>query len=210
MTAIRLITIIDYGTSNLGSMKNMLKKLGVASRFATTAEEVMAAEKIILPGVGAFDAGMRTLKASGMVDALSFKVLEERVPVLGVCLGMQMMGLASEEGREAGLGWIDAHAIQFRSQDHPGMRVPHMGWNEARGVKPSPVISEPPERLRFYFANSYHVVCTNSADALLETEYAGFHFTSAIERGHICGAQFHPEKSHRYGMWFLKNFALKA
>ncbi|SOE17824.1 glutamine amidotransferase [Hoeflea halophila] len=204
------ITIIDYGTSNLGSMKNMLKKLGIVSRFATTADEVMAAEKIILPGVGAFDAGMRTLRASGMVEALNAKVLEERVPILGVCLGMQMMGLASEEGSEAGLGWIDAKAIQFRSQDHPGMRVPHMGWNEARGMKPSPVLSEPPDRLRFYFANSFHVVCTDPADALLETEYAGFHFTSALERGHIRGAQFHPEKSHRYGMWFLNNFALKA
>jgi len=204
------ITIIDYGTSNLGSMKNMLKKLGVASRYATTADEVMAAEKIILPGVGAFDAGMRTLKASGMVEALNFKVIEEQIPILGVCLGMQMMGLASEEGSEAGLGWIDARAIQFRSQDYPGMRVPHMGWNEARGVKSSPVLSEPPERLRFYFANSYHVVCADPADALLETEYAGFHFTSALERSHIRGAQFHPEKSHRYGMWFLNNFALKA
>lgn len=210
MTARTPITIIDYGTSNLGSMKNMLKKLGVASRFAKTAEEVMAAEKIILPGVGAFDAGMRTLKASGMVDALNVKVLEERVPILGVCLGMQMMGLASEEGSEEGLGWIDARAIQFRSQDHPGMRVPHMGWNEARGLKPSPVLSEPPERLRFYFANSYHVVCADPADVLLETEYAGFHFTSALEKGHIRGAQFHPEKSHRYGMWFLNNFALNG
>ena len=204
------ITIIDYGTSNLGSMKNMLKKLGVPSRFATTADEVMEAEKIILPGVGAFDAGMRTLKASGMIDALNLKVLEERVPVLGVCLGMQMMGLASEEGVEKGLGWIDAQAIRFRSKDHPGMRVPHMGWNEARVLKRSPLIDESPERVRFYFANSYHVVCANAADVLLETEYAGFPFTSALERAHIRGAQFHPEKSHRFGMWFLNNFALKV
>ncbi|OCW57009.1 imidazole glycerol phosphate synthase subunit HisH [Hoeflea olei] len=204
------ITIIDYGTSNLGSMKNMLKKLGVASRLATTADEVMEAEKIILPGVGAFDAGMRTLKASGMVEALHVKVLEQRVPILGVCLGMQMMGLASEEGSEAGLGWVDARSVRFRSQDHPGMRVPHMGWNEVRGQKPSPLLSEPPERLRFYFANSYHVVCADPADVLLETDYAGFHFTSAFEKGHIRGAQFHPEKSHRYGMWFLNNFASRT
>jgi glutamine amidotransferase len=204
------ITIIDYGTSNLGSMKNMLKKLGVPSRFATTADEVMEAEKIILPGVGAFDAGMRTLKASGMVDALNEKVLEDRTPVLGVCLGMQMMGRASEEGTEEGLGWLDARAIRFRSNEHAGMRVPHMGWNEAYPIQSSPILSGPPERLRFYFANSYHVVCDDPDDVLLETEYAGFRFTSALERGHIRGAQFHPEKSHRFGMWFLNNFALKA
>jgi len=205
-----IITIIDYGTSNLGSMKNMLKKLGVPSRFATTADDVMEAEKIILPGVGAFDAGMRTLKASGMVEALNHKVLEERVPILGVCLGMQMMGHSSEEGGEKGLGWINAQAIQFRSKDHPGMRVPHMGWNEARALKQSPLLCEAPERFRFYFANSYHVVCADPADVLLETEYAGFNFASAVEKAHIRGAQFHPEKSHRFGMWFLNNFALKA
>ncbi|PCI02495.1 MAG: imidazole glycerol phosphate synthase subunit HisH [Hyphomicrobiales bacterium] len=204
------ITIIDYGTSNLGSMKNMLKKLGVPSRFATTADEVMEAEKLILPGVGAFDSGIRTLRSSGMVDALNQKVLKEQVPILGVCLGMQLMTNRSEEGIEAGLGWLDAHAIRFRSEDHPGMRVPHMGWNEARALKSSPLIEESPERFRFYFANSYHVVCTDPNDVLLETEYSGFHFASAFEKGHIKGAQFHPEKSHRFGMWFLNNFALKA
>lgn len=204
------ITIIDYGTSNLGSMQNMLKKLNVLSRFATTADDVLKAEKIILPGVGAFDAGMRTLRASGMVEALDHKVLKDKVPLLGVCLGMQMLGRGSEEGGEAGLGWIDAEALRFKQERHPGMRVPHMGWNEVIQKKPSPLVDNPPERCRFYFANSYHVVCADPADALLETVYAGFGFTSAIERGHIRGAQFHPEKSHRYGMWLLKNFAEKC
>lgn len=204
------ITIIDYGTSNLGSMQNMLKKLDVPSQFATTADDVLKAEKIILPGVGAFDAGMRTLRASGMVEALNRKVLEDKVPLLGVCLGMQMLGRGSEEGGEAGLGWIDAEALRFKPERYPDMRVPHMGWNEVIQKKPSPLVDGPPERCRFYFANSYHVVCADPADGLLETVYAGFGFTSAIERGHIRGAQFHPEKSHRYGMWLLKNFAEKC
>lgn len=204
------ITIIDYGTSNLGSMKNMLKKIGVPSTFATNAEQVLAAEKIILPGVGSFDSGMRTLHASGMVDALHRKVKEEKVPILGVCLGMQMLTHGSEEGSDKGLGWIDAEALRFRSEDHPGMRVPHMGWNEARIVKTSPLVEDPPELYRFYFANSFHVACADASDVLLETEYAGFRFASAIERGHIRGAQFHPEKSHRFGMWLLKNFAEKC
>lgn len=204
------ITIIDYGTSNLGSMQNMLKKLDVPSRFATTAADVFAAEKIILPGVGAFDAGMSTLRASGMLDALNRRVMEDKVPILGVCLGMQMLGRSSEEGGEPGLGWIDAEALRFRPEQYPGMRVPHMGWNEVVQKKPSPLVDEPAGRCRFYFANSYHVVCADPADALLGTVYAGFEFTSAIERGHIRGAQFHPEKSHRYGMWLLKNFAEKC
>ncbi len=201
------ITIIDYGTSNLGSMQNMLKKLGVASRFATTPGDVLVAEKIILPGVGSFDAGMRTLKATGMIESLNHVVLEKHVPVLGVCLGMQMLGGGSEEGSETGLGWIDSRAIRFDNVSYPGMRVPHMGWNEVDVKKASPLTAAAPERPRFYFANSYHVVCNDPSDELLETEYAGLRFTSAIERGHIRGAQFHPEKSHRYGMWLLKNFA---
>lgn len=204
------ITIIDYGTSNLGSMRNMLKKLAVGSRFATTAEDVLTADKIILPGVGAFDAGMKKLRASGMFEALNQRVLVDQVPILGVCLGMQMLGRGSEEGREQGLGWVDAQALRFRPGLYPGMRVPHMGWNEAVHKRLSPLVDMPPERCRFYFANSYHVVCADPADVLLSTAYAGFEFTSAIERGHIRGAQFHPEKSHRYGMWLLENFARKC
>lgn len=201
------ITIIDYGTSNLGSMQNMLKKLGVASRFATTPQQILASEKLILPGVGSFDAGMRTLKATGMVESLNHMVIEKRVPILGVCLGMQMLGAGSEEGVETGLGWIDSRAVRFDNATYPEMRVPHMGWNEVNVRKVSPLTAEAPERPRFYFANSYHVVCNDPADTLLETEYSGLRFTSAIEKGHIRGAQFHPEKSHRYGMWLLKNFA---
>lgn len=204
------ITIVDYGTSNLGSMRNMLKKIGVASTFAATADDVLAADKIILPGVGAFDAGMRTLHQSGMVDALHQRVMIDQVPILGVCLGMQLMTRRSEEGKEPGLGWLDAEAIRFDPVAYPGMRVPHMGWNEAVAAKPSKLLEEPQSRCRFYFANSYHVVCADPADRLLETEYAGFRFTSALERGNIRAAQFHPEKSHSYGMWLLKNFAEKC
>lgn len=204
------ITIIDYGTSNLGSMRNMLKKIGVSSTFATTAEDVLKAEKIILPGVGAFDAGMRTLRQSGMIESLHQRVVIDKVPILGVCLGMQLMTRRSEEGKEPGLGWLDAETIRFDSNAYPGMRVPHMGWNIAVAAKPSRLLEDPPPRSRFYFANSYHVVCADPVDRLLETEYAGFRFTSALERDNIRAAQFHPEKSHSYGMWLLKNFVEKC
>lgn len=204
------ITIIDYGTSNLGSMRNMLKKLDVPSRLATSTEHILDAEKIIMPGVGSFDSGMRALRSNGMVEPLNYAVLERQIPFLGICLGMQMLGLRSEEGSEPGLGWIKAQAKRFDPVRFPGMRVPHMGWNEVKAKKPSMMIDGAIDNARFYFANSYHVDCEDKADVLLETEYAGFTFTSALEKGHIRGAQFHPEKSHRYGMWLLKNFAEKC
>jgi glutamine amidotransferase len=200
------VTIIDYGLSNLGSMSNMLRKIGARPTLAHTPEDVASANKIILPGVGAFDAGMRGLAASGMIDALEKRVMQEAVPLLGVCLGMQLLGGRSEEGKLSGLGWIDAETIRFQPAAHPGMRVPHMGWNRVAPCKASPLIEEPPEDLRFYFANSYHVMCSDPGDEMLKTSHSGFEFASAIERGNIRGAQFHPEKSHRYGMWLLKNF----
>lgn len=201
------ITIIDYGTSNLGSMQNMLKKVGIESNFAENARDVLAAEKIILPGVGAFDFGMNRLRESGMHEALDEKVLDAKTPVLGVCLGMQMMAQSSEEGTTNGLGWLKARAVRFRPQDHNGMSVPHMGWNETVPLKASRLLEDTPDGLRFYFANSYHLICEQPDDVLLQTSHAGFKFTSAVERNHIRGAQFHPEKSHRFGKWLLGNFA---
>ncbi|MFN7093228.1 MAG: imidazole glycerol phosphate synthase subunit HisH [Allorhizobium sp.] len=201
-----MITIVDYGTSNLGSMKNMFKKIGVDTRFATSPSHIEDATKIIVPGVGSFDAGMRALNNSGMVPVLNRKALEERVPILGVCLGMQLMTRGSEEGDLPGLGWIAAQTVRFDQASNPGLRVPHMGWNEVKMCKNNSIVADMAEETRFYFAHSYHISCDNPADVLLECAY-GRPFPAAIASGNLVAAQFHPEKSHRFGMWLLRNFA---
>ena len=201
-----MIAIVDYGTSNLGSMRNMLKKVGATSRIASAPEDLEGATKIIVPGVGAFDAGMRKLQQSGLVPALKQKVLVERVPTLGVCLGMQLMTEGSEEGELPGLGWIEARAVRFDQAADPGIRVPHMGWNEVVSAKPSELTEQFSSETRFYFAHSFHVVCRRPEDVLLTFAYGANMFTAAFQRGNLMGAQFHPEKSHSFGMALLKNF----
>lgn len=201
-----MITIVDYGTSNLGSMRNMLKKLGFASKIASTADDVRDATKIIVPGVGAFDAGMGKLLRSGMVPILNDKVMVEKVPTLGVCLGMQLMTFGSAEGELPGLGWIEANTIRFDQSADSGLKVPHMGWNEVVARKDSAIISTLPRDSRFYFAHSYHVVCEDPGNVLLAMSYGSDTFTAAFQKGNLVGAQFHPEKSHRFGMSFLRNF----
>ena len=201
-----MITIIDYGTSNLGSMRNMLKKVGAPSRIASAPQDLDGATKIIVPGVGAFDAGMRKLQQSGMIQALNQKVMVERVPTLGVCLGMQLMTERSEEGELPGLGWIEASAVRFDQVSDPGIKVPHMGWNEVFVVKPSGLIANFPPEPRFYFAHSFHVVCRNAEDILLTFGYGTNSFMAAFQRDNLMGAQFHPEKSDSFGMALLKNF----
>jgi imidazole glycerol-phosphate synthase subunit HisH len=201
-----VITVVDYGTSNLGSMRNMLKKIGVASKIASGPQDLADATKIIVPGVGAFDAGMRKLQQSGMVPALNQKVLAERTPTLGICLGMQLMTEGSEEGQLSGLGWIEARALRFDQASDPGIKVPHMGWNEVTPVKPSGLTAHFPSEARFYFAHSFHVICRKAEDVLLTFAYGANTFTAAFQRGNLIGAQFHPEKSHSFGMALLKNF----
>jgi imidazole glycerol-phosphate synthase subunit HisH len=199
-----LITIVDYGTSNLGSIQNMIRKIGGRSVVASRPEQLRAADKIIIPGVGAFDAGMRKLTESGMVPVLNRKVLQDQVPVLGVCLGMQLMTRGSHEGELEGLGWVPAFTRRFDGE--AGLRVPHMGWNLVRARKQIPLLASMPAEARFYFAHSYCVACDDPADVLLETDYGPVCFTSGFQRANILGAQFHPEKSHRFGMWLLRNF----
>jgi len=201
-----MITIVNYGVGNLGSMQNMLRKIGVQSRIASSAAELRDSTKIILPGVGSFDAAMTKLMDSEMVPQLNEKVLVERVPTLGVCLGMQMMTAGSEEGVTSGLGWVDARTVRFDQVRDPGLKVPHMGWNEVASAKDSPLIADFPAEARFYFAHSYFVDCTDPQDILLKGLYGTHDFVAAFQRGNLMGAQFHPEKSHRFGMWFLKNF----
>lgn len=202
-----MITIIDYGTSNLGSMSNMLRKAGHRSKIASSPADLEDATKIIVPGVGSFDAGMAKLTKTGMIPILNRKVLDEKVPTLGVCLGMQLMTRGSQEGNLAGLGWIAADSVRFDQADEPGLRVPHMGWNEVRQLKSSPLVADFDQETRFYFAHSYYVRSDHSADILLQAQYGKTKFAASLQHDNIMTGQFHPEKSHRFGLWFLKNFA---
>jgi len=204
-----MITIVDYGMGNLGSIFNMFKKIGVSSCITSDVEQIDAAEKILLPGVGAFDTAMARINASGLREVLNRKALEEKIPILGICLGMQLLTNSSEEGRLAGLGWIPAKTLAFKGRiDTPPYKVPHMGWNVVEKQTPSSLTEgfEDFEEVRFYFVHSYHVRCDDENNAILRTTY-GLTFDSAIQMGNIFGAQFHPEKSHKFGKKLLQNFA---
>lgn len=207
MTAVRQpqdLVIVDYGMGNLGSIKNMLKKVGAPSTITSDLEILAAASKVILPGVGAFDAAMTALDSLGLVGALD-EHAERGTPVLGICLGMQLMTKRSEEGDRAGLGWVDAEMRRFDPRaSEPPLKVPHMGWNTVRVLRDSPLFADMPAEPRFYFVHSYYADC-NPDDALADATY-GRTFTAAFERGNVLGVQFHPEKSHKFGMQLLRNF----
>jgi glutamine amidotransferase len=200
------IVIVDYGMGNLGSIANMIKKVGGTAKSSADPAEIGQARKLILPGVGAFDAGMTALRDRGLIDVLNRKALEEKVPVLGICLGMQLLSRKSEEGVLPGLGWIPADTRRFQfggRQSH--LRIPHMGWNAVEPRKDAPLFGSPDGPWRFYFVHSYHVCCSDPADVLSTTPY-GSPFTSGVARGNILGVQFHPEKSHAFGMRLFRSF----
>ncbi|UTW62648.1 imidazole glycerol phosphate synthase subunit HisH [bacterium SCSIO 12741] len=203
-----MITIIDYEVGNLFSIKNILKKIGVKSQIIADPEKAKDAEKLILPGVGNFGHGMQKLRESGWEEMLNQKVLTEKTPILGICLGMQLLTQGSEEAPDVkGLGWFEADTRKFVFNENPKrLKVPHMGWNDVKVENNSRLFDGFEEERRFYFVHSYHVVCENSADVMGTTHY-GYDFTCALEKDNILGAQFHPEKSHRFGMQLLKNFA---
>ena len=200
-----MITIVDYGMGNLGSIRNMLKKIGVESEITAEPARIAAATKLVLPGVGAFDAGMENLEKSGLVPLLNERVRDAEVPVLGICLGMQLMTRSSGEGERRGLGWVDAKSLRFVPAD-ARLKVPHMGWNVARPVRGDALLEALPDESRFYFVHSYYVACERPEDVLLTTHY-GSEFHSGFRHGNVWGVQFHPEKSHRFGMHLLRNFA---
>jgi glutamine amidotransferase len=200
-----MITIIDYKTGNLGSIQNILKRIGEESLITSDKKVIAEAAKIILPGVGAFDTGMRNLLELDLVDILNKKVIEERTPVLGICLGMQLFCSGSEEGSLKGLGWINASTIRFKFENSLEYKIPHMGWNFITQHKTSRLLNNMYSDPRFYFVHSYYFNANEREDILTSTTYEK-EFTSSVEKGNIVGVQFHPEKSHKFGMKLLKNF----
>lgn len=201
-----MIGVLDYGIGNIGSILNMLKKAGAEAVAVTTGEGLSVCDRLILPGVGAFDQGMALLNQSGMRAALDEAVASGK-PVLGICLGMQMLGLRSEEGNSEGLGYIPFSMRRFRPDGHPELKVPHMGWDRVRIVRPEAALVQGLEQpARFYFVHSYYAVCEDAGDVLMECDY-GVHFAAAVHRGNVWGVQFHPEKSHRFGLQLLTSFS---
>jgi glutamine amidotransferase len=201
-----MIVIVDYGMGNVGSIQNMLRRLGFPSCVSSTADVIAGAEKLILPGVGAFDSGMRSIAEKGLREVLDSKALVEKVPVLGICLGAQLLTRSSEEGVLPGLGWIPARTIRFSFPEAAGRKVPHMGWNEVMVRGSSPLTDNLAVGTRYYFVHSYYVRTDEESNSLLKTTY-GVEFDSGIRRDNIYGVQFHPEKSHKFGMKLLENFA---
>ena len=202
-----MIVIVDYGVGNLGSIINMLKKAGAKAIASSDPKVLQQAEKLILPGVGAFDAGMAKLNECGLVPLLNHLAMEKRVPFLGLCLGFQLMTMKSEEGQLPGLGWLDAKTIRFKfGMEQSHLKVPHMGWNTIEILRPHLLFTGLDPDARFYFVHSFYVQSRDPEIVLAETDYGG-RFHSIIGKGNIMGAQFHPEKSHKYGMRLLKNFA---
>jgi imidazole glycerol-phosphate synthase subunit HisH len=199
-----MITIVDYGVGNVRAFLNVYRRLNIDAITAGNADELRTATKVILPGVGSFDHAMEKLSASGMREVLDDLALRQRVPVLGVCVGMQMLGNGSDEGQLAGLGWIAGRVRALARMDrHP---VPHMGWNDVRPLSNHKLFAGLDADARFYFLHSYFFQCARDEDALAVTSY-GEDFACAAAAANILGVQFHPEKSHRYGARLLKNFA---
>jgi glutamine amidotransferase len=204
-----VIGVVDYGVCNLGSILNMCRRLGIPAAPAASAADIDGAERLILPGVGAFDSGARNLEERGLVDALTRAAVERRVPVLGICLGMQLMARESSEGKRPGLGWIAArvrHFTELAGGKVEGLKLPHIGWNFIERARPHPVLEGLDEPPRFYFVHSYCVDCAD-AERLAVSRHGPIAFTAMLARGNLVGAQFHPEKSHRFGMRLIRNFA---
>lgn len=197
-----MLGIIDYKVVNLGSILNILKKIGAKDVVVITRpDQLDSVSKILLPGIGSFDKGVTNLQEIGLWEPLRKRIGEDKIPCLGICLGMQLLTHRSEEGTLPGLGLVNAEVKKFRI----GLRVPHMGWNHAVPSKVSKLTKDLPEKSRFYFVHSYYVNCFEEKDVLLRTNYE-HSFAAAFELDNIYGVQFHPEKSHRFGMKILENF----
>ena len=198
-----MLTIIDYGLGNVGSIQNMLKRLRIPTVISHQLSDFARATGIILPGVGAFDEGMRRLDNLGLRSILDEHALQRKTPILGICLGMQLLGRRSEEGQLPGLGWIDAETVSIPRDQSGKLRVPHMGWDYVENCHDHPLFAELVNP-RFYFVHSYHLRCGNAANVISTCDY-GIQLTAAVQHQNILGVQFHPEKSHRYGLQLFRN-----
>lgn len=200
-----MLAIVNYGLGNLTSIRNMCKRIGVEAEITNDTGVIKGAARLILPGVGHFRKGMENLHGSGLKKLLDRLVLEEKRPVLGICLGAQLMTAHSEEGDTEGLGWVDADTIRFREAGLNGLKVPHMGWREIVLSDGNPLWSNLPAEPRFYFVHSYHFQFRQPSEISATAVY-GYSFACAFRKGNIFGTQFHPEKSHKFGMKVLENF----
>lgn len=199
------IVIVDYGMGNLNSIKKKLTRFKMNSIISSDPKEIQKSDKIILPGVGHFRKAMESLKNFNLIDVLNEEVLIKQKPILGICLGMQLMAKKSDEGNVDGLSWIDAEVVKFKIKDTLKYKIPHTGWNQIIITKQSILMKDIPDLSEFYFVHSYHLKTSNTRDILNETEFEN-PFVSAIEKGNIFGVQYHPEKSHDLGEILLKNF----
>ena len=202
-----MIKIVDYGLGNVQAFLNIYKRQNIEASIARTEADLREASRIILPGVGAFDHAMELLQQSGMREILDELVLSHSIPVLGICVGMQILAEFSEEGQMKGLGWIPGSIRKLKGNDkRQNLRLPHMGWNDLKLLRPSKLFAGLEKDARFYFLHSYYFECDSKDSALAEAEY-GMRFICVVQSGNIFGVQFHPEKSHQYGTLLLRNFA---
>ena len=199
------ITIIDYGMGNVGSIQKMIKKAGVTSIISSSENDILNSSKLILPGVGSYDAGMKELHKRGLIKTLNYKVIQKKIPILGICLGAQLMTEASEEGVCKGLGWLKATTRRFSFTDNK-LKIPHMGWNRVKSVKArDKILGSESHKERFYFVHSYHFQTDTKEIILCKSNY-GYEFASGLMQNNIIALQFHPEKSHNFGLKVIKNF----
>ncbi len=208
--AVGMIVVVDYGVGNLASISNMLRRVGTAVAISSDPELIATADKLILPGVGAFDHAMRKLREGRLLAALEQRVLRDRVPILGLCLGAQLLTQGSEEGSERGLAWVDAVSVRFDpSKATYRLAIPHMGWSDVKTVRAHELLATEELEPRFYFAHSYHIQ-SSKPELTIGTAIHGYEFPAAIAAGNVMGVQFHPEKSHVFGMRLLRNFCKLA
>lgn len=199
------VSVIDAGLGNIKSIKRMIEHIGGSADIVSDPAQVATAQAILLPGVGAYDYGMQLLHEGGWVEPLSEAALERKVPVLGICLGMQLMCRGSEEGQRAGLSWIAADVIKVDTGGNPRLKIPHIGWAETRAEKTGDIIPDDEPELRYYYTHSYRAVCDDPATVLCSGDY-GTRFTSGFIQSNLRGVQFHPEKSHRFGMALFRRW----